>query len=96
MKYFIEVTELESGNLCCVVTHISGKIFCRCKDMIVADVVCSVLNFPHKRNKYLYALCLVGNGVLHADFLEEKHLKRVKKDHLIKKLEQIMAKFEVA
>lgn len=96
MKYFIEVSELESGNLCYVVTHISSKVFCRCKDMIVADAVCSVLNFQHKRTKFLCALCLVGVGVLHADFLEEKHLKRVKKEYLIKKLEQITAKFEVS
>ena len=96
MKYFIEVSELESGNLCYVVTHISSKVFCRCKDRIVADAVCSVLNFQHKRTKFLCALCLVGIGVLHADFLEEKYLKRVKKEYLIKKLEQITAKFEVS
>ena len=96
MKYFIEVSELESGNLCYVVTHISSKVFCRCKDMIVADAVCSVLNFQRKRTKFLCALCLVGAGALHDDFLEEKYLRRVKKEYLIERLEKITAKFEVS
>lgn len=94
MKYFIEVGELESENLCYVVTHISGKVFCRCKDMIIAEVVCSVLNFPHKRTKYLYALCLVGNGALHSDFLKEYNLKKVTKKWLKEKFDNTLLEFE--
>ena len=94
MKYFIKVSELESGNLCYVVTHYSSKVFCRCKDMIIAEVICNVLNFPHKRTKYLYALCLVGNGVLHNDFLTEHNLKKVAKNWLKEKLDEVLLKYE--
>ena len=94
MKYFVEVGRLESGDLWYAVTHISGKVFCRCKDMIIAKMVCSVLNCPHKHTKYLYALCLVGNGALNSDFLQKRVLKKVTKKFLKEMLNKVLLEFE--
>ena len=94
MKYSVKVSRVESGDLWYAITHISGKVFCRCKDMIIAEMVCSVLNYPHKRTKYLYELCLVGNGALNSDFLRKCILKKVAKKFLKEMLDKVLLEFE--
>lgn len=88
LRFFVEV-DMNEEYPYRVVCFKNGRTFARTREMIFAECVCKTLNYGAKK-KFDYAFALVACGAFHMDFLKSSSLKRIKKDWLIEKYNQVL------
>ena len=89
LRFFVKV-DMNEKYPYQVVCFKNNRCFCVVRDMFVAKGICDMLNYNTEKTKRNYIFLLIACGALHRDFLKPSNIKKVSKEWLKQKYNQVL------
>lgn len=93
LRFFVKV-DINERYPYQVVCFKNNRCFCVVRDMFVAKSICDMLNYNTAQTKRNYIFLLTACGALHTDFLKPSNIKKVSKEWLKQKYNQVLQMIE--